>query len=66
MTDTSPERHVVEPTSEGRRKAFWLDPETAAELSAVTDQLAEKLGFRPTPSQTIRHILKGLKRKDQN
>ena len=45
--------------SKPKRKAIWFDPETAAVLDAIAEQLAEKLGFKPTPSQVIRHILRG-------
>jgi hypothetical protein len=42
-----------------KRRAVWFDPELAAELDAIADQLAKQFGFKPTPSQVIRHILKG-------
>jgi hypothetical protein len=41
-----------------KRHAIWLDPEAAAELNAIMDELANTVGFRPTPSQTIRYILR--------
>lgn len=45
-----------------KRKAIWFTPEVAAELEALQDQLAKSLGFKPTPSQIISHILRGKHR----
>jgi hypothetical protein len=41
-----------------KRKAIWFTAEAAAELEDVQSSLANKLGFKPTPSQTLRHILR--------
>jgi hypothetical protein len=48
-----------------KRLAIWFDPEAAAELNAVMDELANTLGFRPTASQTIRYILRNRQPLDE-
>ncbi len=39
-------------------KNVSIDAELVVDLNAVADQLKDRLGFRPTLSQTLRYLIK--------
>jgi hypothetical protein len=44
-------------TMGAKRKAIWVDPDLLALLEVARDRLSAQLGFQPTLSQTLRHLL---------
>jgi hypothetical protein len=37
--------------------AFWVDHETAAELEAIAARIEAEIGFRPTHTQLMKHLI---------
>ena len=46
--------------AKAKYKNLTVDAEVVEILNAMADQLTAKLGFRPTISQTLRHLIKSL------
>lgn len=56
--NTDAERAAARKVSKAKFKTVGLDADLVGTLNAVCDNLEPELGFRPTLSQAIRHLIK--------
>lgn len=57
---TAEQRATAKLTAKAKIKNISLDADLVDALNAAADKLGTEFGFRPTLSQTVRHMIKRL------